>query len=290
MSNNRKLIYSSLALLFVLAAILAGIIFFTQKNNLEVVFLNVGQGDAILISEGSQQILIDGGKDGKLLLQKLGKYIPFWDRNIETVIVTHPDQDHIGGLPSVLGAYRVNAILETNMESDSQIYKKLEEDIAKNNIEKTEAKKGIAIKFPDGASAEILYPFDSIENTSSNDTNAASVVVGLTIGESKFLFTGDLPSTEEASLISDTLAANSLNSQVLKVSHHGSKYATSDDFLDAVKPQDAVISVGKNSYGHPNEETLQRLLAHKVKILRTDEVGDIIYQCQNNNKCQIKSL
>lgn len=277
--RNRKFIYSSILFILLLVIILAVIIFHSRKNDLEVIFFDVGQGDAILISQGSNQMLIDGGKDGKLLLQKLGKYVPFWDRNIENVIVTHPDQDHIGGLPSVLGAYKINSVLETKMASDSEIYKRLEEDIAKNNIEKIEAKKNVTIKFPNGAIVEVLYPFDFIENASAKDTNASSVMVKLIIGENKFLFTGDLPTEQEQELIAKSV---DVNAGILKIAHHGSKYSTSDAFLDAVKMSEAIISVGKNnSYGHPNQEVLQRLLAHKAKILRTDEAGDIIYRCAN---------
>ena len=277
--KNKKFIYSSIFFILLLAIILAVIIFYSQKNDIKVVFFDVGQGDSILISGGSNQILIDGGKDGKVLLEKLGKYIPFWDRNIEMIVASHPDQDHIGGLPSVLNAYKVDSVLETKMQSDSQIYKKLEDDIAKNDIEKIEAKKDVAIKFPNGAIAEVLYPLDSIIDINAKDTNAASVIVKLTIGENKFLFTGDLPIEQEQELLTKNV---DVNAEILKVAHHGSKYATSDTFLDAVKPQDSIISVGKNnSYGHPNQETLQRLLAHKVKIFRTDEIGDIVYECAN---------
>jgi competence protein ComEC len=230
--------------------------------------------------------LIDGGKDGKLLLEKLGKFIPFWDRKIEAIIETHPDQDHIGGLVSVMETYKVDSVLETKMQSDSQTFKKLENEIGKNGSEKIEAKKGVTIKFVNGAIAEVLYPFESVENINSQDTNSASVVVKLTVGENKFLFTGDLPTTEENKLLSGNI---DVSADFLKVAHHGSKYATSSDFLDKVNPSEAIISVGKNnSYGHPNQEVLQRLVQRKVNILRTDELGDIVFECSNfGNKCEL---
>ena len=250
-------------------------------------FLDVGQGDSILISEGDQQILIDGGKDGKILLEKLGKYIPFWDRKIETIIETHPDADHIGGLVDVLGTYNVGTLLETKMQSDSQTYKKLEEEIIQNNVEKIEAKKDVSIKFADGSVAEILYPFNSVTDINGQDTNMYSVVVKLTVGRDKFLFTGDLPTTEENKLAENNV---DVSANFLKVAHHGSKYATSNEFLDSVKPVDAIISVGKNNtYGHPNQEVLQRLLQHKINTLRTDESGDIVYNCEKS-KCLLNSL
>jgi beta-lactamase superfamily II metal-dependent hydrolase len=289
MKNYRKIIYAFVISLFVLAMILFVIVKSNNNSPLSVVFLDVGQGDSILISQGSQQLLIDGGNDGKLLLEKLGKYVPFWDRNIEAIIETHPDQDHIGGLVNVLNSYSINSILETKMQSDSQTYKKLEDDIVNNNVEKIEAKKDVKIKFKSGAIAEILYPLETVVDINGKDTNMYSVTVMLTVGENRFLFTGDLPTTEENKLLESDV---DVKADFLKIAHHGSKYATSSSFLDVVKPSSAIISVGKNnSYGHPNQEVLQRLVSHNVNILRTDESGDIIYECQNDNsKCVLKSL
>lgn len=282
---NRKIFFSIICMLFALAIILSVIVLHGKQSSLSVVFLDVGQGDAILISQGGQQVLIDGGKDGKLLLEKLGKYLPFWDRNIETVIETHPDQDHIGGLIDVLNAYNVGSVLETEMKNDSQTFKKLEEVISDNKIEKVEAKKGIEIKFSNDSILKILYPLESVTDVDVNDTNMHSVVAKLTDGKNKFLFTGDFPTTQDDLFLS---SGEDLSADFLKISHHGSKYATSDEFLNSVKPTEAIISVGKNnSYGHPNQEVLQRLLTHKINILRTDERGDIIYECKNpKDKCQ----
>ncbi len=285
--QNRKLIYSTLILLIILAAIVASIILASHKNGLNVYFLNVGQGDSILISEGQNQVLIDGGQDGKLLLQKLGKYIPFWDRKIEIVVSTHPDQDHIGGLIDVFRAYNIETIIKTNAKSDSEVYKKLEEEITTENVQKVEAKKDLSIKFSNDALADILFPTNSIPEAVDDASNDNSVVIKLIYGENLFLLTGDLPDVQETNLIRSALAENSLNSQILKVSHHGSKYSTSNEFLDAVKPRDAIISVGKNnSYGHPNQETLDRLIKKGINIFRTDEIGDIVYKCTNiNSQC-----
>lgn len=286
MHNKRKFIYGCLVALVLLVLIFAVIIFVNQDSELKVVFLNIGQGDSILISQGSQQLLIDGGKDGKLLLEKLGKFVPFWDRRIETIVVTHPDQDHIGGLVGVLQAYAVGAVLETKMQSESQTFKRLEEEIVAKGSQKIEAKKGVKIEFGNGATAEILYPFESVVDINGKDTNQNSVVVKLTVGENKFLFTGDLPSEQENELLAKQI---DVQSQILKVAHHGSKYATSNEFLEKVDPVDAIISVGKNnSYGHPNQEVLQRLLSRRVNILRTDEGYDIEYDCEG--KCKMLTL
>lgn len=253
---------------------------------MKVIFFDVGQGDSILISQGANQILIDGGKDGKLLLAKLGRYLPFWDRKIEVVIETHPDADHIGGLIDVFRAYDVATVVKTRMTSDSQTFKTLEDEIGKEELEIVEAKLGNKIIFPNGDIEEIIFPFNSLVNSLSADTNATSVVTKLSTGENKFLFTGDLPIEQENEILANNI---DIMANFLKVGHHGSRYSSGEKFLDAVKPQQALISVGKNNtYGHPNQEVLQRLLSRKIKIYRTDEVGDIIYECQNY-KCLTKS-
>lgn len=284
--SNRKLIYSIIFFFAILAVILAIVISYGSKNNLEVVFLDVGQGDAALISQGSHQMLIDGGKDGKLLLEKLGRHVPFWDRSIEAVIITHPDQDHIGGLIDLLKAYKVKSVIKTNSKSDSETYKKLEEGILSGGVEEIEAKKNLTITFPNGAVLKAMHPPDSLPEEADNTSNDNSVVVKLIFGENSFLFTGDLPGAKEEDLIN---AGEELGAKILKISHHGSKYSTSDEFLESVKPEDAIISVGRgNSYGHPSGEVLERLLGRKARILRTDELGDIIYSCRNaESRCMI---
>lgn len=271
-----------------MAITVAAIISRSKNQPLQVVFIDIGQGDSILISQGSQQVLIDGGKDGKLLLEKLGKHIPFWDRNIETVIETHPDADHIGGLIDVMKTYKVNSVLKTKMQSSSQTFKKLEDEIANNGAEEIEAKKNVKIKFASGAEVDVLYPFESVVDVNGKDTNMYSVVAKLKVGDSSFLFTGDLPAEQEKELV---LNNDDLGVQFLKVAHHGSKYSTSNEFLDAVSPTEAVISVGKtNSYGHPNPEVLQRLREHHINIFRTDELGDIVYECgDKKSRCLMVS-
>ena len=281
---NRKLKYGIILSLLTLSIILGSIIYYSQKSNeLRVVFLDVGQGDAILISKGSYQMLVDGGRDGKLLLNKLGKYIPFWDRNIEVILATHPDQDHIAGLIDVLEKYNIGSVIKTQDKSESQTYKKFEEDINNEKAENIEAKMGVNIKFSDDATAEIIYPISSTGDMADNKSNDGSVVLKINYGENSFLLTGDLPKEQELALIN---SGSDIGSQVLKVSHHGSKYSTSREFLEKVNPEDAVISVGKdNSYGHPNEETMSLLKEKNINTLRTDEMGDIIYECKNSSKC-----
>jgi len=242
-----------------------------------VIFLDVGQGDAILIEQGSAQILIDGGPSGQVLMEKLGRYVPFWDREIEMVVATHPDQDHIEGLLDVMKNYKVDALLETTVQSESQLYKNYEELITQKQIQKVAAVAGMKIKLAE-AEMEILSPRGVVPTDVVKDTNAYGVVAKLVFGQNSFLFTGDLPDDEEKKLVQSNV---DLSAKILKVAHHGSKYATTSEFLEKVHPADAIISVGKNNrFGHPTPETLDRLKAQEVNIIRTNEVGDIEYQCE----------
>ncbi|HAT73832.1 MAG: Beta-lactamase domain protein [Candidatus Moranbacteria bacterium GW2011_GWF2_36_839] len=283
---HKKHIYFSLIFLLIISLILAGVIWHSQNQKLKIIFFNVGQGDAIMISQGQNQILIDGGPSGQKEMEKLGKYIPFWDRKIEIVIATHPDQDHIGGLIDVMKNYKIGKVIDNSAESDSQVYKNYLEIIENKNIERLKGKEGMNIKIKD-ANLEIIYPGLILDPPAGGpkDTNSDSIVAKLIYGQNSFLFTGDFPLEKESALLIDKF---DLISKVLKVSHHGSKNATSQEFLSKVSPFDAIISVGKNnSYGHPAGELLERLRAKKINILRTDEKGDIEYICKNLFSCQM---
>lgn len=283
--RHRKIIYAILIGILALSLILAGIIFHSARQDLKVIFLDVGQGDAILIEQGQNQILIDGGPSGQRLLEELGKYVPFWDRKIEVVMATHPDADHIGGLIDLMRTYQIGQIIDTQTQSESQLYKKYREIISQKNIEEADGIKGINMKIGEGVEMKILSPPENY-NPAEKDTNLNSIVTRLSFGENSFLFTGDLPSDGEQALIK---SVENINSQVLKVAHHGSKYSTSEEFLKAVSPRDAVISVGANNrYGHPVPEILERLKNLNINIFRTDEKGDIIYKCQSPDfQCQM---
>lgn len=281
--SNKKLIYGAIFILAILALVFGFASTSAQSQELKVIFLNVGQGDAALIMQGDKQVLIDGGPDGQILLEKLGKYVPFWDRKIELVIATHPDQDHIQGLTDVLEKYQVGSVMQTSAESDSQIYKKYEDILEQKNISIINAQPGAKAEIGNGAGIEIMGPLE--EKNDKKDTNADSVVAKLTFGKNNFLFTGDAPFEEENDLLKTT---EDISANVLKVSHHGSKYSTSQEFLEKVKPKEAIISVGKNNYGHPAPEVLDRLEKYKIKILRTDESGDIEYDCESESmSCQL---
>ncbi len=270
----------------VLAGVLAifGVLFFWQEQKqttFEVVFLDIGQGDAILIQDGETQVLIDGGRDGLELLSRLGRYVPFWDRNLEVVIATHPDSDHIGGLPSVLRNYQVDTVMTNGQVGDTETSKLFEELASQKAKTRLTVAEGTEILFPAGATLRFLYPLTPIPADSPIETNEGSLVARLDFFDSSFLFTGDLAREEEA--LQDIQPVD-----ILKVAHHGSRFSTSDQFLDVLKPKEAVVSVGENSYGHPHPDVLMNLKERGIRTYRTDEEGDIFYRCDKETKQCLK--
>jgi competence protein ComEC len=218
-------------------------------------------------------------------MEKLGEYVPFWDRKIEVVIATHPDADHISGLVEVFRNYSVDQVIESGAKSESQVFEALEKIIEDKKVGKQTARLGMKIKISDDVELEVFSPTDLVvEGLKKDDTNSASIVAKLTYGKNSFILTGDLPLETENQLVDSKL---SLGADILKVSHHGSKSATSAQFLDLVNPREAVISVGKsNRYGHPTVEVLERLKNENIKIFRTDELGDVVYACANGG-CEL---
>jgi len=246
---------------------------------LTVAFLDIGQGDAIFIDAPSgNQMLIDGGP-GKSVLRELSKVMPFYDRSIDVVIATHADQDHVGGLPNVLKNYKVNIFMEPGLSGPSSSYEELEKMVGNNksNIKKILARRGMVVDLGDGAILQILFP---VIDSPGTNTNMSSIVAKLVYGENEFMLTGDSPIAIEDYLVS----LGGLQSDVLKAGHHGSKTSSSDEFVRAVAPQHTVISAGKNNrYTHPHQEVLDILNNFGIKILRTDELGIIVFKSDGTN-------
>lgn len=247
-----------------------------DKNYLKVVFFDVGQGDAAFIETPQMhQILIDGGP-GSTVLGKLAKQMPFWDRSIDVVILSHPDLDHMQGVMEVLKRYKVDYFLWPGTKKDTPEYRELVELL----LAKQEKKMQVFSVFePEKITAgtaeiDILYPFENLDGREVSKSNDTCVVNKVIFGKSAFLFTGDVSSSIEKEIV---YSGQNLVSDVLKVAHHGSRYSSSEEFLAAVLPEIGVISVGAdNPYGHPTSEVLQRLADFGVESLRTDQKGDII--------------
>lgn len=268
-----------LGLLFAISLFVWYAVFAESQRDLIIAFLDVGQGDATLIgAAGGQQILIDGGPNKKVL-SELGKVMPFYDRNIDAVIATHPDKDHIAGLIDVLKRYDVGMVIEPEVKSEIAAYKSFENAIKEKGIKKIFAKRGMKIMLSHGAYLQILFPPGETTNWETND---ASIVAKLVYGDTSFLLTGDSPRKIEKYLAS--IDGDNLDVDVLKAGHHGSRTSSSDEFISHASPEYAVISAGKNNrYGHPHKEVIDALEKFGVKILRTDLLGSIIMESDGEN-------
>lgn len=246
--------------LFFLNILSWSVVFYFHNSYLEVSFFNVNQGDAIFIETPSKnQILIDGGPGRERIIEKLNQEIPIWDKTIDLIILTHTDKDHISGLIQVLKEYEVKNIIWTGVGENEE----WEDLINKENANIYELRKGSKIIFSNVV-FEVIYPDKGDNFAESNDS---SLVFKMDYLDSSFLFTGDITSKKEDAI--------GIDIDVLKVAHHGSIYSTSEEFLKDTTPELAIIQVGANSYGHPSEEVLTRLLNFGIKTLRTDINGDI---------------
>ncbi len=266
------------------------------RDVLTVAFLDVGQGDAIFIeTPNGRQMLIDGGPNRDVLAE-LSHVMPFYDRSIDVIINTHPDKDHIAGLPDVFRAYDVSLVLDPNVPSENATYGYYKELVQEEGARHVVARRGQVIDFGDGVHLRILFPD---RDMSTSATNNASVIAQLVYGETEVLLTGDAPKSVETYLITldgsthstDSMnspqagsgQANSLASDILKAGHHGSRTSSGEGFVRAVSPEYAVISAGQdNSYGHPHKEVLDVFNAAKVTILGTYEKGTIVFTSDGN--------
>lgn len=238
------------------------------SGKLKVSFIDVGQGDSILIQAPSgKNVLIDGGKTDAT--NTVESYLRSSSVTVLDVIATHADSDHIGSLDSVIKDFSIGKVYMPNMTNSSYTFGDLLLAMQSKGLTFTTAKANISIDLGSGITAQFLAPVKD----NYIDANNYSAVLKVTYGSTSFLFTGDAETESENDMISS--GAN-LQSTVLKVGHHGSSSSTSDAFLNAVNPKYAVISVGVNSYGHPTEATLTRLSQHEVSVYRTDKSGTII--------------
>lgn len=245
-----------------------------QKDGLlKVYFFDVGQGDAIFIETPSgRQILVDGGPDNKVL-EKLGWAMPFYDHDIDIIVVSHPHADHITGLIDVLNRYEVKSIVEAKETYDSPQYTVWENAVSNEGAYNIEAIAGKIIDFGDGVTLKLLHPFKSVAETQTKTPHNDVVVIMLEYGSFRVLLTGDMEERVENKLIA---VAYDLKADILKVGHHGSKTSTSEKFLKSVNPKLGFIEVGKNNVYHlPSPDILQRLEDFDIKYYRTDIDGDM---------------
>lgn len=246
-----------------------------RHGMLTVAFLDIGQGDSIYIeAPNGNQMIIDGGPSSGAELRALGHVMPFWDRSINMVLATHPDQDHVGGLPAVIEKMNVTSVVTTENTSGTGAYGAFEKAISEKKPERILARKGEKIILDKGVVLEILFPDRSVAGW---DTNTGSIVARLSYGNESFLFTGDSPQAIEKYLVSKD--GKDLHSNVLKLGHHGSRTSSSQVFLSAVNPEYAVISAGlNNKYGHPHKEVTDLLALLKIPSISTIDHETIIFK------------
>jgi len=275
MTNKFKLF---LIFLIILALALAGYLYYDyQQKKSEVIFFDVGQGDSALINlHGDNEILIDGGPD-KTVLAKLGKYMSFYNRSLELVILTHPHADHLIGLVSLFDRYDIKKIMLTGVIYNESAYQVFLEKIKAKDIEIIYPQDFNQLELASDVFLNIIYPKKNIASTNFADLNDSSIVVKLDTPDQDFLFTGDISTDIEGQILASS-SPDLLDADILKVAHHGSITSSGEDFLQAVSPSSAVISVGENNFGHPSLRVIKRLERAGAEVFQTDQSGDIIFK------------
>jgi beta-lactamase superfamily II metal-dependent hydrolase len=262
-------------------------VFFSAKvsdpalEQLQVSFLDIGQGDAIYVkAPNGKDMLIDGGRTSATLSKKLKNVMAPGDTSIDIVLATHPDADHIGGLPMIIENYSVGEFIEPGVAATSKLYETLIGDIATNKVPYVLARTGMHITLDTerGITFTVLAPALIYEG---EDTNDASIVGILKYGEKEFMLTGDAGVAAEKEILenrSGLSALKNISADVLKLGHHGSRTSTSAAFLEAVRPSTAIVSAGcDNSYGHPHNEVVERVAAQKILTFSTCTSGTITF-------------
>lgn len=241
------------------------------QNNGELLvhFIDVGQGASqLLIGPSGKTMLIDAGNNDKE--QLIVDYIKNQDiSKIDILIGTHPDADHIGGLDAVIDNFDIGSFYMPRIQHNTKTFEDVLLAAQNKGLSIKSAKAGLTLDWEENSVVKMIAPINEY-----SDNNEMSAVIHLTFGETSFLFTGDIESRSEADIVS---SYTNISTNVMLVSHHGSNSSTSQAFLDKVGPEYAVIQVGNNNYGHPDNEVLDRLLSRDIKIYRNDLQGDIIF-------------
>ena len=250
-----------------------------ENKSLKIYFFDIGQGDSALIKTPNQQnILIDGGQDDSVL-QPLSHALGIFNDTIDVVIITHPHEDHIGGLWAVINKYNVKQIIYTGALYDSPIYVNLLSLIAEKKIPLGVTRDNEIARLGDNCDLKIIHPNQSLHKKSDPNVNNTSIATMLDCEGARALFMGDIEADIESEILE---SEKNLRANILKIGHHGSDTSSSIKFLNAIMPDFAVISVGaNNTFGHPSRLILRRLNDIDAKILRTDEIGNVIFEIKD---------
>lgn len=273
----KKILFISLCAFLAFGALFVYQYHHFHDGKLHVVFCNVGQGDGILITTPSnKQILIDSGPD-KSILACLSKYMPFWDRTIDIALLTHPHADHFAGYYYVMDRYRLDQFSTETLVNKTDGFVQLQKSLKIHDLSTHLVSAGDRWKTGDGVTIEIKGPTkeflvakdpDGIITSSAESGSLATLV---SYGDFSVLLTGDTPVDE----MSEVAGQGISGLDVLQIPHHGSSTGVDEHVIASLAPHLAVISVGKNNYGHPTKSTLNLLQERGIKVLRTDQEGDI---------------
>ncbi|MGG7165732.1 ComEC/Rec2 family competence protein [Clostridium ihumii] len=248
----------------------------TINDELKIHYINVGQGDGILIQHNGSNILIDGGPidSSNMLIDYLTKNNV---KKLDYIIATHPHDDHIGSLPYVLNYIKVDNFLAPKITSNTPTFVNLTKKLKYNNLKITPISAPKTVNLDENLTLNFISP----KEISYDNINNYSIVLKLNYHNFSFLFTGDAEKEIENFLTSSNI---DLNSTVLKIGHHGSKTSSTENFISKVNPKIAIISCGMgNDYGHPHKDVLKRLNNHNVKTYRTDKDGTVLVKCNKTN-------
>ena len=271
--------WQATALAVVLAGLVWAVVLSRPGGTLRVVFADVGQGDmTVITTPAGQRIVVDGGPKSDRAVEILGEELPFWERALDLVVLTHPHSDHVTGLNEVLRRYDVGRVLERPQEFDSAEYVSWRKLTGMEDAQSIDVPAGAHLRFDDGVRVEVLGPPREMLSGTRSDVDNGSVVVRIVYGDVSFLITGDVFAEGEAWLVR---SGTHLGSDVLKVAHHGSLTSSTAPFLEAVEPRLAVISAGEdNRFGHPHPSIVERLadVVQPGQIYVTSERGSIAFE------------
>ncbi|KKT43167.1 MAG: ComEC [Candidatus Wolfebacteria bacterium GW2011_GWE2_44_13] len=262
-------------ILVVLDLVAWGSILFDEfGKQLELYFFDVGQGDSeMIVMPGNVKLLMDGGPDNSKAVQQLDAVVPWHDRYIDMVMISHAELDHFGGLLDVLERYEVGVFIYNGEGSDSESFKELARVIKEQKIPVVIMEEGDSISY----SNNILKILSENSDANKGDKNESAIVAKFEGGGISTLFTGDIGKPTEQWLTQN----KNIQADIIKIPHHGSKFSSTQEFLKAVRPKVAVIEVGKNSYGHPTKDVLDRIKNAGAQLFRTDTDGMVRLVIEN---------